>query len=273
MLVKLPNGCICAEIRGSGTPMLVLHGGGLDHRHMLDALEPVFEEGSGWRRVYIDLPGHGGSKVDSSVTSQDDVLKMISAFIDQMLDGEKLAVIGESRGSYHAMGLAHTRPDDLLGMMLIVADGMPGATVDWRPTHQTLVPAPNAVSTDTSPEAAARFKRLVVQRSAILEKIENTKIPATSLTDQDLAARLKSSFNFSFDLSKPTSVFDKPSLIVNGRQDAMAGYQDMVNDFERYPRATLAVLDCAGHSLGWERPELFKALTLDWLHRMGENAT
>ena len=59
MLIELSNGCISAHRRGSGRPLLVLHGGGLDHRHMVDAIEPVFEENSGWERFYIDLPGHG----------------------------------------------------------------------------------------------------------------------------------------------------------------------------------------------------------------------
>lgn len=34
--------------------------------------------------------------------------------MDTAFEGEKFAVIGESRGSYHAMGLAHTRPNDIL---------------------------------------------------------------------------------------------------------------------------------------------------------------
>ena len=29
---------------GGGPPILILHGGGLDHRHMVDALEPVFQD-------------------------------------------------------------------------------------------------------------------------------------------------------------------------------------------------------------------------------------
>ena len=62
--------------------------------------------------------------------------------MDTAFDGEKFDVIGESRGSYHAMGLAHTRPNDILGMMLIVADAMPGTSVNWHPQHQTLVEIP-----------------------------------------------------------------------------------------------------------------------------------
>jgi len=271
MLIELSNGCISAHTRGSGKPLLVLHGGGLDRRHMVDAIEPVFQENSGWERFYIDLPGHGDSKVDASLQSQDEVLDMISRFADVAFNGDRFAVIGESRGSYHAMGLAHTRPDDLLGMMLIVADAMSASTADWRPKHQTLVSAPDEILNNLSPSAAGRFARLVVQNADILQKIQNTKIPAAERVDEDFAARLKKNFDFSLDLSRPSSAFDKPSLIVNGRQDAMAGYHDMIEGFQRYPRATFAVLDCAGHSLAWERPELFLALAQDWLQRVDEN--
>lgn len=271
MLIELSNGCISVHRCGKGRPTLVLHGGGLDHRHMLDAIEPVFDENSGWERFYIDLPGHGDSKVDASVQSQDDVLKMVSRFADLAFNGDRFAVIGESRGSYHAMGLAHTRPNSLLGMMLIVADAMPGSTANWRPKHQTLVSAPDEISNNLSLNAADRFARLVVQNADILKKLQQTKIPAAERVDEDFAARLKKNFDFSFDLSKPTTAFDKPSLVVNGRQDAMAGYYDMIEGFQRYPRATFAVLDCAGHSLAWERPELFQALAQDWLQRMDES--
>ena len=153
MEVELPNGRIHAVKHGEGDPILIMHGGGLDHRHMQDALEPVFEDVSGWRRVYIDLPGHGASLVDDSVNCHDDVLNMVSAFASRAFDGERFAVIGESRGSYHAMGLVHTRPQDIIGMMLIVADGMPGSSVDWRPEHQTLVKIPEAETVHASDEA------------------------------------------------------------------------------------------------------------------------
>ncbi len=268
MEIDLPMGRIHAVTRGQGDPVLIMHGGGLDHRHMLDALEPAFDDTSGWRRVYVDLPGHGKSQVDDSVITQDDVLKMISTFIDAAFAGERFAVVGESRGSYHAMGLVHTRPQDILGMMLIVADSMPRGSVAWRPKHQTLVEMSEHSILNASPEARARFSRLVVQRPDILERIERTKVPASTAVDQRLAASIRDNFNFSFDLSEPPAPFERPCLIINGRQDAMAGYQDMMDAIERYPRASLAVLDCAGHSLAWEQPELFEALTVNWLQRM-----
>jgi len=266
--IKLPNGSINAVTRGEGDPILIMHGGGLDHRHMLDALEPAFEDLLGWCRVYIDLPGHGASVVDDSVNCHDDVLNMISTFASKVFKGERFAVIGESRGSYHAMGLVYTRPQDIVGMMLVVADGMPSASVDWRPKHQTLARLSEQDTVSASPEARERFARLVAQNADILEKIELTKVPASKMVDQQMAEKIRASFNFSFDLSDPSAPFEEPCLIVNGRQDAMSGYQDMINRIENYPRATMAILDCAGHSLAWEQPELFKALTVNWLSRM-----
>lgn len=101
-----------------------------------------------------------------------------------------------------------------------------------------------------------------MQSPEIFEKIESIKIPAAELVDQGLADRIRKNFSFSFDLTSPPAPFEEPCLILNGRQDAMSGYKDMMDGIERYPCATLAVLDRAGHSLTWEQPELFKPLTL-----------
>ncbi|MDW3221459.1 MAG: hypothetical protein R8G34_00995 [Paracoccaceae bacterium] len=51
----------------------------------------------------------------------------------------------------------------------------------------------------------------------------------------------------------------------------MARYHDMIEGFHQYPRANFAVLDCAGHSLAWERPELFQALAQNWLQRLDDS--
>jgi pimeloyl-ACP methyl ester carboxylesterase len=53
-----------------------------------------------------------------------------------------------------------------------------------------------------------------------------------------------------------------------GRQDAVVGDRDALRLRERFPRATLGVLDTAGHSLLFERPALVQALVADWLDRV-----
>lgn len=270
MDIELTNGRIHAEDVGSGTPVVILHSGGLDHRHMLEALEPVFELTHDWRRLYVDLPGHGLSVADDSVQTQDDVLEMIFDFLSAVLGKTRCALIGESRGSYHAMGLVHQQPEAFIGMMVIVAGGMNPRTVHSLPDHQTLVPTASVLPATTSTDALVRFQRLVVQSPEILGKIERTKVPAARLVDPALAARIGRNFVLSLDLLQPAVKFERPCLFLNGRQDDMAGYQDVIDALELYPHATLAILDRAGHSLSWEQPEVFRALTLEWLRRVGD---
>lgn len=42
-----------------------------------NAMEPLFEKRSGWKRIYIDLPGMGFSKPQPSIQNSDDILDAI----------------------------------------------------------------------------------------------------------------------------------------------------------------------------------------------------
>lgn len=46
------------------------------------------------------------------------------------------------------------------------------------------------------------------------------------------------------------------------------GYLDAWQLLEKYPRATFAVLDMAGHNLQIEQPDIFEALVDNWLDRL-----
>ena len=59
MLAHVDDIDVNYEQRGSGWPVLMLHGGYLDHRHMMDEMEPAFFDRAGWHRLYPDLPAHG----------------------------------------------------------------------------------------------------------------------------------------------------------------------------------------------------------------------
>ena len=109
-----------ATPHGEGHPVLVLHGGGLDHRHMLDAVEPVFEHRSGFQRVYVDLPGHGRSH-GPDIRSQDDVVAAVRSFCDDRFD-TPFAVVGESRGSLIAR--APNQHDGRSHLLELTAEGL-----------------------------------------------------------------------------------------------------------------------------------------------------
>lgn len=269
MQQKLSKCTVHYEMFGEGRPILVLHGGFLDHRHMVDAMEPLFERRSGWKRIYIDLPGHGRSTVDATVTNHDQVLDIILDFMDAVLPGQRCAIAGESRGGYLARGIVHKKPEVVDGVLFIVPGRYAVSAEGSVPPHVTLVSADELVPT-LAPDEVGRFNRLVVQSREILEKIRHFKIPATALADETHQDKINASYEFSFDIDTPEKPFQKPALFLLGRQDSVVGYRDALKVIEHFPRATFAVIDKAGHSLSWEQPELFETLVNEWLQRVEE---
>ncbi|MEP0941973.1 MAG: alpha/beta hydrolase [Rhizobiaceae bacterium] len=253
---------------GSGSPLLILHGSGLDHRHMMETLEPICERLEGWKRVYVDLPGHGQSRPQDRIKTQDDLLAVIIEFADEALPDQKFGIVGESRGSYLAQGFVHMQPDRISGAALIVPGGSPASDSTRLPDHQVLESDPSMRS-ELNDNEIARFESfMVVQRRDILERSRRSKYPAFDLCDEAQTERVNRSFDFSFHARGETTKFDGPSMIVAGRQDSMSGYLDAIDLLPQFTHATLAVLDAAGHGLAWERPEVFDALFRDWLARL-----
>ncbi|MGP6087652.1 alpha/beta fold hydrolase [Antarctobacter jejuensis] len=253
---------------GQGKPLLILHGTPLDHRYMMEAIEPVFDGLDGWQRIYPDMPGYGQSPARDTIRSQDDLLAAVMDFAAQRLPDTPFGLIGLSRGSYIARGMVHLRPDWIKGTALLLPGGSPSSDPSRLPPHQVIEPDPS-MRAELAEEDVWRFENfMVVQRRDILEKARRTAGPARALWDEAQEKRVMQAFDFSFHQRGEAPVFDGPSLIVAGRQDSMSGYRDAIDLIDQFPRATLSVLDAAGHGLAFERPALLQALLRDWLARL-----
>ena len=193
----LPNCTLSYQVFGQGQPVLVLHGGYLDHRHMVDAFEPIFDQHGDWKRVYVDLPGHGDSPVDGSVTTHDQVLDILLRFWDEVLDGQNLLLAGESRGGFLARGLVHKRSDKVDGLLLIVPARCAAADRSALPVPVTLVRA-DELRPGLPSDELSRFDRLVVQNRDILTKIRSLKIPALKMADPSHQESIMENYRFSF---------------------------------------------------------------------------
>lgn len=256
------------RIIGTGTPIVMLHGVSLDHRHMMDLMEPGIRGSGAWKRIYVDMPGHGGSPARDDIRSQDDLLNAVLDFINAILPDGPFAIAGLSRGSYIARGLVHKIPERVSGVALIVPGGNPSSDPGRLPAHQVIVDDASIAPELSEAELWAHENMSVVQRWDIVEKRRQIIAPARARFDAEQDARIMNAFEFSFASAEETTPVTVPSLIVAGRQDSFSGYLDSIDLMHRFPRATLAVLDTAGHALAWERPDVFHALVRDWLERM-----
>jgi len=94
------------EEHGSGTPVLMIHGWGPDHRLMKGCMEPIFQSmQQSWKRIYFDLPGMGRTQGKTWITGSDQMLDLLLDFIDGIIQNRHFLVAGESNGGYLARGI------------------------------------------------------------------------------------------------------------------------------------------------------------------------
>jgi len=259
------------EMQGEGHPLLSLHGFSPDHRLMSGCMEPIFKYRSGWQRVYPDLPGMGRTPGKEWITNSDQVLDIVLEFIDQVIPGQRFVLAGESYGGYLARGIIYRRPEVVDGLLLICPMIIADHAKRSVPPHVTLV-KDAALLSSLEPGEREEFESLaVVQSQGIWERTRDEVIAGVSIADEDFLTRLQTNGyppSFDVDAAPP---FEKPTLILVGRQDAIVGYQDAWEILENYPRGTFVVLDRAGHNLQIEQETLFNALVNEWLDRVEEN--
>jgi pimeloyl-ACP methyl ester carboxylesterase len=249
----------------------MLHGASLDYRHILNDLEPAFVNRPGWRRIYLDLPGHGRTPAPAWLINQDDVLNVVLAFIDHVIPDQRFTLVGESWGGNLSRAVLAKRFDQVDGLCLIVT---PIIRDDYDPELIVLVANPQLVAEADAldPRAGEVLQSQPVQIRAVLDWWQANSRPAKELWDRDFADRLFNTPNeqFSFDFQVLPQPFPGPALIFMGRQDPMVRYTDAWPIVENYPRATVALLDRAGHLAMVHQRTLFNALVNEWLDRLEE---
>jgi pimeloyl-ACP methyl ester carboxylesterase len=245
--------------RGAGRPLLLLHGSPIDHRGMLEEFEPVFARRPGWRRIYPDLPGHGQTAASESIRSHDDMVKVVSSFIDAVVPGERFCVAGGSYGALLARGLVYERAAEIEGLLLAVPALLGGEVPEHRVRH-----ADPAFLEALRPDED-KGELVVWQSLELLETLRSRFDSGVELADHAFLERLQGTGSSFGALREP---FAKPTLIVTGRFDQWCGYRAAFETLDDYPLATYAVLDGAGHLAGLERPDLYRALVSDWLDRI-----
>lgn len=269
MECKIKNISINYEVIGEGKPIIMVHGYYPDHRLMMGCMEPIFEAREGYKRIYIDLPGMGKSECAEWINNSDIMLDIVIEFIKTIIPNETFLIVGQSYGGYLTRGIINKMADLVAGAALIC----PVIIADYKkrnvPEHIVIIKDDMLLNKMSSEEADDFNASAVVQSERIYKRYKAEVMSGVEIANSAFLQTLqKNGYAFSFDVDKLEKKFDKPVLIMLGKQDSCVGYKDALNIMENFPRGTFAVLDMAGHNLQIEQEKLFEALINEWLMRI-----
>ena len=246
---------------GTGRPLVVLPSFSLDHATMAATVEPVFADLHGWQRLYVDLPGTGGSPPGEA--QSDAVLDAVVGTIGAELGDERLAVIGWSFGGYLAAGLTRRLPMQVSGLMMVCT------SFKIRPEDRDLTgaltsnPQPGWLSR-VPPTLHGHFTHAVGLQSAEVSERISAALNLNGPTDEAYLTALRINGFALSDEATPTEC-DAPVCFLNGQRDRVAGFASLSGALGSFERATYTSISSAGHYLPLEQPALFAAVTRSWL--------
>jgi len=246
---------------GSGRHLVVLPSFSLDHATMAKTVEPVFADLSGWRRLYVDLPGTGGSLPGEP--RSDVVLDEVVGTIRAELGDERFAVAGWSYGGYLAAGVTRRLPEQVSGLMMVCT----GFKI--RPEDRDLTgvlastPQPGWLA-HVPPDLHEHFTHAVGSQTAEVGERIVAALDGNGPTDEAYLASLRAVAFALSDEAAPTPC-DAPVCFLTGQRDRVIGFASLSGALGSYGHATYTTISSAGHYLPLEQPAVFAAVTQSWL--------
>ncbi|MFF3256352.1 alpha/beta fold hydrolase [Actinacidiphila glaucinigra] len=246
---------------GSGAPLLMLHGVGVDASAQRREIEAL----AGSHRVIApDLRGHGRSTRPAAFSLRDHVDDMIG-LLDE-LGLARTAVLGGSMGSYVAQALALAVPQRVRELILVVATshGRTSSTDRVLAEHadelrglsreqQQQWLSDRLFAPETPPSVRDQVRDWYVSRHSL----------GLALSPEQIEAANKAVLGFDFRADLPT--LEIPTLLISGRHDILNPPTEAERMARLLPSARLEVFEHSGHLPSLEEPERFDSTVLAFL--------
>jgi pimeloyl-ACP methyl ester carboxylesterase len=220
--------------RGTGEPLVLLHGGLSDSRDFAGNLDALAEH----HRTFLpDRRGHGRTPDVEGPFSADALAGDVIAFLEQVVGGPA-RVVGYSAGATVALHVAARRPD-LVERLVLISGAFDATGLLLRPSAGGPVP-PELVATyaEVSPDGAEHFP-------VILDKVVRA-VAEPGLSTAELAA------------------IGCRTLVVSGDDD-LVSLDHTLALYRALPFSALAVVPETSHLLLHEKPAEVTALVAAFL--------
>ncbi|WP_375389124.1 alpha/beta fold hydrolase [uncultured Amnibacterium sp.] len=239
---------VSGDERGSGRPVVLLHGGA--GPVSVAGFADLLAEGTGSRVITPIHPGFGGTPRPEALTSVAGLAEVYAGLLD-VLGLDRTVVIGNSIGGWIAAELAIRRPARLGRIVLVDAVG---SEVEGHPVSDDLSPA-SLVQRSWYDPSKARIPdpaRLSPEALVILRG-NGTALTqyGGTMVDPTLLGRL--------------GVVEVPALVVWGEADRIADPDHGRAYAAAIPDARFELLEHTGHVPQLETPELLLGAIRDFI--------
>ena len=234
----------------SATPVVFLHGLGLDRRCWTPQIEALRAQGipcHAW-----EMPGHGGAPWDGQPMS----FAGLAAALTEFLDGQKIAtahLVGHSMGGMLALELAATAPTRCCSLALIGSSAMFGSADG---SFQRAFLAERLGPLDAGQRLADLAPALVADLCLPTTPPEKTAACVEAMARMDEAAyRAALACLVTFDRRAALAGLSMPVLCLAGEHDRQAPPQGVERMAGTSPGARFLAIRNAAHLMMLEAPD------------------
>jgi 3-oxoadipate enol-lactonase len=260
MRVKLRDFTMEYEERGSGVPLILVHGYPLNRRMwepQLDALSEIA------RVVTPNLRGHGGSEPVPGINTMDEMAKDIKELVESLNIEEPVILGGLSMGGYISFAFYRNYPELVKGMILAATR----ATAD-------------SIDTKVSREEAAAIAQERGSEAITEMQLPKMLAPTTPKTNPDIVELARDIMldtpvqaivgDLRGMIRRPDSTptlkdIQCPVLILHGADDQLIPIEEINRMQEEIRNAQLKIISEAGHLLNLEQPEKFNQAVREFI--------